>query len=200
MDKELKKGIVIVTSKKTKDFLDDCILSCVNTKYPTLVVSNDNYNPDINDTNMIKCVINDWNGFELGGIVRGMEVFDEFILLQDTILIKDQSLFDVAFSYRGCVYFTAEDLAYHYSAKFRTKILKMMEIPRVNTVREATDNERSFGNKYIALEREQEKDYPPMLINPPVPCGNFGDPIIEKYGRKGIIVSNPYMEKHKTNY
>ena len=190
----MKQGIIIVTSEPTKAFLSDCIKSCQQDKYPILVVSNNGYMPYV-PISGIQIVVNDWNGFELGGIVRGMEYFDEFILLQDTTIVKDQSIFDIAFSFPGSVYFT-EDLAYHYCAKFRTEVLKKMTIPRVHTVREATDNERSFGLQYLQLEPEDNRIY----ISPGVPCGQAGDPIVERHGRKGIVVSNQYFEKHKTNY
>lgn len=191
----MKQGIVIVTCEKNKEFLPDCINSCMQDKYPILIVSNGNYLPHGDPKwKNVEIVKNDWNGFELGGIARGMERFDEFLLLQDTEIIKDQSIFDIIFNYDGTVYFT-QDLAYHYCAKFRTEVLKQMDIPRVTTVREAIDNERAFGQRYLNQEWKKK-----MLIEPAVPCGVPWDQKVERHGRIGIIVSNQYIEKHKINY
>jgi len=190
----MKQGIVIVTSESTKDFLGECINSCLQDKYPILVVSNNNYVPTIPEISKCELVINDWNGFELGGIVRGMERFDEFILMQDTAVVKDQELFDISFNYNGTVYYT-DYLAFHYSAKFRTEILKKMNIPRVTDRREAIDMERKFGVSYLIAETGNK-----MMIEPPVPSGDYKYPKATMHGRKGIIVENKYIRKHKTNY
>ena len=200
MINKLEKGIVIVTCGANKEFLADCINSCYQKKYPILIVSNGGYKPffDIDVYKKTSDVfVNDWNGFELGGIVRGMEFFDEFILLHDTVVVKDQSIFDISFDYPGAVFYT-EDLRYHYAAKYRTKILKQMNIPRVETVRAAIDIEQQFGKDY--LDKEKESEVQPLGLKPFMPCGNFGDPIVERHGSKGIIVSNPWMEKFKRNY
>jgi hypothetical protein len=186
-----KQGIVIVTSEATKDFLDESIYSCLQTKYPILVVSNLNYSPEIK-YDEVKLIVNDWNGYELGGIERGMEEFDEFILLHDTVIIKDQKLFDLCFEFDGSVGLT-KDLAYSYCGKFRTEILQQMSLPRVYSYQEAVDQERPFGVKYLEIEKKY------MEIEP-LGAGDHSIPLVERHGRQGIILSNNYLEKHKSHF
>jgi hypothetical protein len=193
MNNKLKQGIVIVTSESTRDFLRDCLLSCHQDKYPIMVVSN-NYLPDPTITNLHLSyfIKNDWNGYELAGIEKGMEEFDEFILLHDTVIIKDQSMFDIAFNFEGSIYFT-QDLAYSYFAKYRTSVLKQMVIPRVYNLEEAIREERPFGLHYSELETSS------MQLEP-LGAGDHSFPVVERHGRKGIILENSFLSKHKSHY
>lgn len=122
----MKKGIVIGTSKYTKDFLKPCLDSLKGTPYKILVVSNDNYTPDFPIENLI---VNDWNGWELACINRGKENFDEFVFIMDSTLIKDITLFDKLFAIEGNVVLTKGN--FHYQGKFVTK-----ELPNLPIVRE----------------------------------------------------------------
>lgn len=196
MNKESRKGIVIVSSESTKDFLRDCILSCVNLKYPVLVVFNGGYKPEMFLSTLggtIEYAFNDWNGFELGGIEQGMERFDEFILLQDTVIIKDQSMFDICFDFEGSVFFTDQGL-YHYGAKFRTELLKFVGVPRVESRLQAIHHEWYWGHMYFMTEKN--KKYLPEIMD----YGNDSYPKVERHSRVGILLENRFMQKHKVNY
>ena len=190
----MTKGILIVTSEATKDFLRDCLISCHQEKYPIMVVSN-NYLPDTNIANshISYFVHNQWNGFELGGIEQAMKEFDEFILLQVTCIIKDQKLFDECFDFDGSVYFT-DRLSFHYGAKFRREILEKIGVPRVNTREEAISQEWNWGHLYFDTETKWK------YLEPIMEAGNHDMPIVERHGRKGILLETPWMEKHKTNF
>lgn len=194
MEKQIKRGIVIVTCEATKDFVLDCVRSCVNSRYPILLVSNDNFDPRpaLGLSGAANVLITDWNGFELAGIEKGMEFFDEFILLHDTVVVKDQKLFDLCFDFDGSVGLT-KDLAYSYCGKFRTKILEQMALPRVYNYQEAVDQERPFGINYLKLEDKY------MEIEP-LGAGDHSIPIIEMHGRKGILLENSFLRKHKSHY
>lgn len=187
----VNKGIVIVTHESNRPFLDDCLKSCLQDKYPILVVNNlgkiiDKGIPGVEYVNL------NWNGFELGGILAGMDRFDEFILLQDTVVIKDQRMFDIAFDHKGSVGFS-QDLAYHYCAKFKTDILKRLEVPKVSDRKEAISWEWKFGRAY----KEADPDY---IELEPLGAGDHSIPQIERHGHKGILLVNNYMEKFKRNY
>src|ERR1035441_4481428 len=103
-----RQGIVIVTSEHTKDFLRDCIMSCLQDKYPIMVVSNMYIVPEA--ILGVEYVNINSNGCELSGISVGMERFDEFLLLHDTMIVKDKALFDLVFSNPKSVYLSAESM------------------------------------------------------------------------------------------
>jgi hypothetical protein len=109
------------------------------------------------------------------------------------MIVKDKELFDLVFNNPKSVYLSAENMAYHYTAKYQTEFLKKITIPKVSTQREAIDTERKFGNDYVTISGA-------MPLEPLMGCGFLGMPIVERHGRKGIIIENKWLEKHKTNY
>lgn len=148
------KGIIISTSEATKPFLKDLLLSIEgaylrqhpNTKkYPVIVVGNQTQNELVN-------IYNDWNGFELGAIARGAELFSEFVYLPDTMLIKDYGVFHKVFDTDGSVMMSPNYLS--YIGKYDTDVLMRVGIPKINTKLEAVDNEFLWLNRYIDAEPE----------------------------------------------
>lgn len=128
-------------------------------------------------------VANDWNGFELGGILRGKEFFDEFVHLMDTTIIKNKQLFEDAFLKPGHVFFTQG--GYHYMGKFVSDDLPM--IPKINTKAEAVAMELTWlGNK------------PRTYFTPDLPVHT--DVFVEKYGRKNMVLENEFMKKFKATW
>lgn len=124
----MKKGITICTSEYTKEFLRPLLESIKDVEYDLLIVSNGNYTPDLSYVTLpYTLVINEWNGWEIGGIQRAKERFDEFVFLMDTCVIKDISLFDKLFAQEGNVVLTKGN--YHYMGKFVTK--ELPNLPRV---------------------------------------------------------------------
>ena len=129
----MKRGIVIGTSKHTKDFLEPLLKSLKGVTYPIVVVSNGGYSDILHtlhsdEYSVDKIIINEWNGWELAVIERGKENFDEFVHIMDTTLIKDISLFDKLFAIEGNVVLTKGN--FHYMGKFATK--ELPNLPRVH--------------------------------------------------------------------
>lgn len=125
--KIMKKGIVITTSQHTKEWLKQLLESISPCNYLILIVCNGGKKiiPDIKE-NKLKGLnyiteVNEANAFEIGGINKGKDVFDEFIYLHDTVIVKNTSLFDVLFDIKGHVFITEK--AYHYMGKFVSKDL-----------------------------------------------------------------------------
>lgn len=179
MAEVLKRGIVITTSEHTKDWLPECLESLGN-KYPILVVGNNYGGERVN-------VVNDWNGFELGGILRGAEHFDEFIHLMDTCIVKDQKMFDEMFEHKGSVYLC--DGFFSYLGKYRKEILDKVGIPKINNKADAIALENSWNRKYLDADPNAVQYLPEL----PIHTGVF----VEKHGRKNMVLDNGAIVKFK---
>lgn len=186
----MTKGIVICTSEYTKDFLKPLLESMKDTKYDILVVSNGGYNPSpvigqflIESglgSDWCALIVNEWNGWEIGGIQRGKEKFDEFVFLMDTCIIKDISLFDRLFEIEGNVVLTKGN--FHYMGKFVTK--ELPNLPRVHDKTTAIMLEVRWldGFKYTEFE-------------PDLPVHSL---VWEEiHGMKRMRLENEYMVKWK---
>lgn len=178
------KGIVITTSQYTKDFLKPLLESIKDVKYTVLIVSNGGYDPKevflkhVSQHETI-LVINDWNGWEMGGIQQGKEHFDEFVHIMDSTLIKDISMFDKLFEIKGNVVLTKGN--FHYMGKFVSELLP--NSPRMNS-------------KDIAIFHETTwlpQPYIEFIPDLPVHTNNF----TTIYGQKRMVLENEYMIKYK---
>lgn len=172
--KETKKAIVIGSTTKTKDWLENCLNSfgCYD-KYPIIVVVND--------------------GFELGKLkwVYDHTDVDEMFLLHDTLEIKDVSMFEEAFEEcQGKSYALSDHPTYMgmFLGKYRREILDKMEIPITETKAEAVDQEELFNRRYSELEPYK------VVVDPPLVNGNIFE---EKFGRKNMVLENEFVKKYK---
>lgn len=175
------KGVVITTSEYTRDFLKPLLESIKGTKYPVLVVSNGGYFPQTDATLDYELIVNDWNGWELGGIQRGKEKFEEFVHIMDSTIIKDISLFDKLFEIEGNVALTKDH--FHYMGKYVSKLLP--NTPRMNSKDLAIFMETTWLSK--------DENYSEFTPDLPVHTNNF----IEINGRKRMVLENDYMIKYK---
>lgn len=190
------RGVVITTSQATKDFLPECLNSLKGCTYPILVVSNGGYRPNIfgdssivediiycNDNPETKAslIINDWNGWELGGIQRGKETFSEFVHLMDTAVVKDISFFDKVFEIEGNVAFTKDH--FHYMGKYVSKLLP--NTPRIHS--------KDMGIFMETTWLSKESNYSEFIPNLPVHTDNF----ITIHGQKRMVLENEYLIKYK---
>lgn len=177
----MTKGIVICTSEYTKAFLRPLLESVKDTKYDILVVSNGNYTPDLSYFDRPHTlIVNEWNGWEIGGIQRGKETFDEFVFLMDTCIIKDISLFDRLFEIEGHVVLTKGN--FHYMGKFVTK--ELPNLPRVH------DKTTAIMLEVRWLDGFKYTEFTPDL---PVHTLNWE----EIHGMKRMRLENEYMVKWK---
>jgi hypothetical protein len=162
----MTRGIVITTSEYTKDWLGECLASISNYKYPIAI----RYNSDED------------NRWELAGIKKGKDTFDEFVHLMDTTIIKDSSLFDKLFEVPGHVFLTSG--GYHYMGKFVSADLP--DIPTVHTKQEAVAYETRW------LQR------PCGFFEPDLPVHT--DVFVEKHGRRNMVLENDYLIKYKSTW
>lgn len=177
------KGVVVTTSKYTKDFLNDCLESIKEIEYPILLVSNDGWTPDATKVKFkyperVKVSLVPYNGWEIEGIRQGAYNFDEFVHIMDTTVIKDISLFDKVFEVEGNVVFTKGN--FHYMGKFVSK-----ELPNLPIVR---DKVTAIMLETIWLDKYTE--FEPDL---PVHSLVWED----KFGQNRMRIENEYMVKWK---
>lgn len=178
----IKRGIVITTSEHTQPFFIDLIKSIQEVKYPIMVVGNNGYCGKGVD------IVNDWNGFELGGILRGSQYFDEFVYLQDTVVIKDIKLFDIVFEHKGQSVEISKDF-YSYIGKYVSKDIEKVGIPKVENKKEAVFHEISgFRPAYLRQSNPIKLD---SLL--PIESGVFE----EKHGRNNMVLESDYLIKYK---
>lgn len=164
---KISKGIVISASEYSRNFYED-LMKSIKTDYPIYIC---------------------WEGlgrpvgsFELGAIRKGVELFDEFIYLHDTVIIKDNSLFDKLFEIDGNVALTNN--FYHYFGKYVSADLP--SIPQVSNKEDAIYWEiRWFTKPYKVFE--------PQL---PFHIEQFE----EKYGRINMKLENDYLIKYKARW
>jgi len=162
----MRKGIVITTSEYTKDYLYP-LLASIKTDYPIVVHMNGGLNR---------------NGWEIAGVQKGKDTFDEFIHLMDTTLIKDNSLFEKLFAMDGNVFLT--NGGYHYMGKFVSNTLGQLQ---------------TVSNKEEAIQQELHWYHGPRTYftpDLPVHTNNFE----EKYGQNRMRLENDYMIKWKGTY
>jgi len=178
----MKKGIVITTSRATKDWLPE-LLASIDKRFEVLVVGNLVTGENIDITN-------EWNGFELGGILRGYENFDEFVHLMDTCVIHDNEMFDMMFDYNGSMYLC--DHFFSYLGKYKRDILEKTEIPKINTKEDAIALENVWNARYLKND-PNAKQFLPSL---PIHTHDF----VEKHGRKNMVLTNGFMTKWKATW
>ncbi len=186
---KIPRGIVITTSQYTKDWLPECLASIMGGKYPILLVSNGGYVPEWGGMNC-KLVVNNWNAWEVGGIARGAEVFDEFVHLMDTCVVKDYAMFDIMFDHPGSVHLCPG--FFSYLGKYRTNVLGAVGIPQISTKEEAITCEHIWNRQYL--------DFDPiaMQFEPELPITT--DVFVEKHGRTNMVIENPYIIKWKATH
>jgi len=167
----MKKAIIIPTHERGALFLNDLLESLQGCKYPIII----HYNT------------NERNEFEMGAVRIGKELeIDEFILLPDSVVIKDQVILDMFFEQEGSV---SLDLHYlSYVGKYRLEILNQLNVPDVRTKKDAWKQEFDFHNEYCMIEA-------PLKLFPGF--WNHTDIYEEKHGRKNLINENDYIIKYK---
>ena len=167
MDNKIKRGIVVPVTEEGRPFYEDFCKS-IKTRYPILF---------------------SWEGVdrphgsqEYAAAELGRQMFDEFILIHCTCVIKDNSMFDKLFELPGHVALT--DRFFHLMAKYVSA--DMPEVPVVHNKREGTNYEVNWFTK------------PYTVFEPEFPVAS--DKFEEKYGRKNMVLENDYMIKWKGHW
>lgn len=203
----MTQGIVITTSETTEPFLND-LLESLPTMWPILLVCNDNHIPQV--VRLAKLppsttvVCNDYNAWELGGVTKGAEHFDEFVHLMDTCIINKgivdekwpeaqltpEMLFRIMFGGPGSCYLCRG--FYSYLGKYRSDILRHVGIPRIETKEQAIHAEDNWNRVYLAADPSAWQ-FPALL---PISSNVFE----EKHGRRNMVLTNGYITKYKATW
>lgn len=162
------KAIVIATTKDRSDWARQCYDSLKGYKrYPVIIL--DQYE------------------YELGKIRWIFEntLLDEFILLQDSVVLKTTDWLDGVFDFNGSVSLAKRPF-FMYLGKYRRDALEKIDIPHVNSKQEAIEKEASWTKQY-----SEHDDFKVMF--------NLADTNIfnEHLGRHNMIIENEQLIKYK---
>lgn len=163
----LKKGIVIACTEASRPFYEDMVKT-LKTPYPILFSWEEVDRPS--------------NSHEYGAVAVGKEMFDEFVFLHDSVLIKDNNLFDILFSIPGHV--ALSNRFFHLMGKFVSKDIP--PIPTVRSKKESIANELSWFTAPFRV-------FPDPL---PVESNVF----VERHGRTNMLLENMYLTKFKGHW
>ncbi len=163
----ISRGIVISASEYSRPFYED-LMKSIKTDYPIYICWEGLGRPD--------------GSFELGAIKKGAELFDEFVYLHDTVIIKDNSIFDKLFETEGHVLLTQG--GFHYFGKYVSKDLP--EIPEVKNKEDAVHWELNWF----------KKPYTTFYDQLPVISDTFED----KYGRINMVIESDFIRKFKARW
>lgn len=165
--------IVIGTTPSREMWLSDCLASI---KRDVIVVS-------------------DFN-FELGKIdwmVRNTN-FDKFLLLQDSVVVKDDSFFDKIFAFEGSVSINQCPSWYgSYMGIFERQPLIDSQYPLPKTKREAVLFEWQWTPKYCKAAGSVVVMFPEFR-------DQNATGIVMRHGRENLVLENEYLIKYKGNW
>jgi len=124
------KAIIIATTKDRSDWAKQCYDSLKDYKrYPVIIL--DSYE------------------YELGKIWWVIEntTIDEFLFLQDSVVLKSTDWLDDLFDYEGSVSLAARPF-FMYLGKYKRATLEKIGIPEVSSKQQAVDLEATWTKRY----------------------------------------------------
>lgn len=167
----MRKGIVILTHEDTR------FNELIELNISLFEACNIDYIIASNSSN---------SKYERLGLEAGMISFDEFILLQDSVIIKNIDLIKQMLDTNGSVWLS--NWGQNYFCKYRTGILKQLELPNIKSKLDSVKYERDFHETYKKLEK------PIVLMDGCLENTNIFE---EAYGRLNMISENEYFKKYK---
>jgi len=171
----MKQGIIITTHDSTMPFYIDLIRSLEGCPYPIVTKKN---------------TVMD-NGWEIGGLKLGSFLFDEFLYLHDTILIKNPSFIVDVFErekHRSVSLFPKFNA---YLGKYQSIHVRACELPDITTKAEAVHWETEFSKEYLKLCG------PIVTMFPEIDAWRTSGVYREKHGRKNCVYENDSIVKYK---
>lgn len=131
--------------------------------------------------------------WELDCIAYGAERFDEFVFLPQSTEIIDNDLWRLVFTeHKG----RSVSLAQHpttfgmYLGKYRSAILRAIDIPAVHNKHDAIYWEDRWMLPYLELE-------PDVVTLGDLPHSNV---FAEKFGRLNMVVESPWLRRYKGSW
>lgn len=167
----MKQAIVIYTHHNAPGALENCLKSLQGYfKYPIIILYND-----------------DW---EIGCIKWMYERTDcdEFFLMQDTVEIKDLSLFDILFEEKANFSVSIAPKADSYLVKYCREVLDNIEIPVAKNKRQAVDYEWDYWNFHY---------FSKCVAYTLLPSLGPENVFEEKFGKYRQKLENEYLVKYK---
>jgi hypothetical protein len=165
--------IVVATTPGRQEWLAQCLASI---KQPVLVLS-------------------DFT-FELGKInwIFNNTKIDRFMFLQDSVVIKNQDLFDLLFKDKGSIALTNDPCMYGmYLGVYERQVLEKIEIPIPKNKAES-----------IAYELSWTENYCKAAGNVRLAFTDFSDSRSRRkevlFGRENLVLENDFLIKYKGNW
>lgn len=165
----ISKAIIIPTHEKFSHWLDNCLRTLKGCDYKIEIVVNTDSS----------------NKFEMAAIEFGMRHYDEFIVLQDTIEVKDLSIFDKMFEIEGPVFLNPHGQM--FINKYVTKVLENITLPKVF-------DKRSAVNAETLLHQAIKQQTFVRVLDPSFVDGPARE---EKFGRTNMVIENEWLKKYK---
>lgn len=116
---------------------------------------------------------------------------EEFVILQDSMEIKDTKIFDLCFERWAGVSVSLSSTPAPFGSthgKFIRSILLECDIPKISSKREDILYEVSFAEEY----RRKCNGVEVLMCDLP-----HSDKFEEKFGRKNMVVENDWIKKYK---
>ena len=136
------------------------------------------------------CIVVSDLGYELGKIrwVLDNTSAERFILLQDSMVIRDESLFDKVFNSKGsaCIYPGASSCFNGFVGLYERRILEEIGVPICNSKEESVLLEQTWTKKYVQAATE---------LAHPVNSRFSQIETLRKFGRENKVCANQYYEK-----
>lgn len=192
----MKRGVVIGTWFGSAEPLGLLLKSLTGCKYPVYVVVN---NARLADNLWLEHLALHWNvitrdeiGYELGAFRAILDDtdLDEFLFLQDTFEVMDQSFIDVIFDRPESV--ALGPTFFHYAGKWKRNVLEQMDIPVVTSKADSVHWEHTFSRMY--WERE-----PVWVFDPHFHDGEHAG-FVEAFGRQNMLLENGFYRKRKGDW
>ena len=131
--------------------------------------------------------------FELGKIrwMFSNTCVDRFMLLQDSVIVKDPKFFDMAFDYpRSVAVSQCPTVFGMYLGIYHRDTLAAAGMPQPKTKKEAIYYEMHWSNRYCSYE------HVPVMF-PEFNDHNAKGKTIELFGRNNLVLENDYLIKYK---
>ena len=165
--------IVIATTPGREDWLKQCLASISK---PVLVLS-------------------DFT-FELGKInwIFNKTKIDRFMFLQDSVIIKDEKIFELLYQDKGSIALTNDPGMYGmYMGIYERKILEQIEIPIPKSKNEAIQYELTWTDTYCKAARNVRLAFTDLTDN-----RAKRKQVI--FGRENLVIENDFLIKFKGNW
>lgn len=198
----MKQGIVLVTWAGTIHLAMELLHRLEGYTKPIVVVINEI--EACYDKDCLEWIIKKYltipvqgNRWEVGGLEAAIALtdLDEWVLIQDTIEIKDTNIFDIMFDQRGSVSFGPDWQC--YLGKYRREVLSQIMLPTCLNKIDAMYYELMLPKIYNEIAQRLEGHsvivlFPEWGNNNPANTKDF------KFDRDNIVLYNPYIVKRKS--